>query len=454
MVEAARQSRGSARTAGWAAFGALALLGALPPAAAVRLAASRGAVRAAGARRSAPRAAARSASAPDPYELVAEDIKLMKQNLREVATLNAGSNPTGVAASQPVLTMAVQEFLKRPGKSFRPMVVLLLGRAAAASAQATKLEGAVPSAQLHPKHMRLAELTEMMNVASIIHDDVMDDEILPANGNDSAAAGANAVPAGARAEEDGALDAHKHTSTHASAADHANSPVAAVSVSGVGGNLVHKMYSANVGNKASARAEPLPSAPRGLRTPPCRARPACPRTGNPSDSRRALMPRHTLTQVSILAGDFLLARAAVELARLDDPAVVEIMAGALARPPSQSAEAGDSGALRPCMLALDLLPPLRRSRFPPFRARLFPAFSGVMDVVASVHWCRRARVDRARRHAALRVALAAGALGALVLRAHAGALGPAPRQQLPLRRAPHGLRAWLGGGRGRGGLWV
>jgi len=189
--------------------------------------------------RAAPRAAAATGAVPDPYELVADDIAQMKQSLREVAKLNAGSNPTGVAASQPVLTMAVQEFLKRPGKSFRPMIVLLLGRVAETTAVRAKLPTTrLTGDALKAKHMRLAELTEMMNVASIIHDDVMDD-VVPDAG-------------------------------------------AAVSVSGVGGNIVHKMYSPNVGNK-----------------------------------------------VSILAGDFLLARAAVELAQLEDPAVVEIMAGAL-----------------------------------------------------------------------------------------------------------------------------
>ncbi|KAJ1621639.1 hypothetical protein T492DRAFT_351156 [Pavlovales sp. CCMP2436] len=114
------------------------------------------------------------------------------------------------------------------------MIVLLLGRVAETTAVRAKLPTTrLTGDALKAKHMRLAELTEMMNVASIIHDDVMDD-VVPDAG-------------------------------------------AAVSVSGVGGNIVHKMYSPNVGNK-----------------------------------------------VSILAGDFLLARAAVELAQLEDPAVVEV----------------------------------------------------------------------------------------------------------------------------------
>ncbi|KAG8458304.1 hypothetical protein KFE25_005151 [Diacronema lutheri] len=227
--------------------------------------------------RSAPRAAAGARAAPDPYELVAEDIARMKQNLREVATLNAGPNPTGVAASQPVLTMAVQEFLKRPGKSFRPMVVLLLGRAAAATARARALEGAQTAEVLHAKHMRLAELTEMMNVASIIHDDVMDDEVLPAQ-PDVAHDARNAQDAHRRAH----AGAQGGSTARGAQPGAPSADAMPMPVSGVDGNIVHKMYSANVGNK-----------------------------------------------VSILAGDFLLARAAVELAQLDDPAVVEIMAGAL-----------------------------------------------------------------------------------------------------------------------------
>jgi hypothetical protein len=117
--------------------------------------------------------------------------------------------------------------------------------------------------------VRLAELTEMMNIASLIHDDVLDDPVLlppPASAHAAAAAAAAANGSGSSSV----------SQPHAPQQQQQQHPGA----SGATGNLVHQMYSPNVGNK-----------------------------------------------VSILAGDFLLARAAVELARLEDPAVVEIMAG-------------------------------------------------------------------------------------------------------------------------------
>jgi hypothetical protein len=129
---------------------ALAIIATLAPARAAVAPAARAVVRASRplgtSRRTAMLARSVAGSLPDPYDLVRDDIAAMKQSFREVATLNAGGAASAslVATSQPVLTMAVQEFLKRPGKSFRPMVVLLVGRVVIATAAAASLAAPQP----------------------------------------------------------------------------------------------------------------------------------------------------------------------------------------------------------------------------------------------------------------------------------------------------------------------
>jgi solanesyl diphosphate synthase len=71
-----------------------------------------------------------------------------------------------VKSEHPVLDMAAKYFFKISGKRFRPMLVLLVARAANAS---TSNED-----QIH-KQRKLAETTEIIHVASLIHDDIVDD---------------------------------------------------------------------------------------------------------------------------------------------------------------------------------------------------------------------------------------------------------------------------------------
>lgn len=147
---------------------------------------------------------ARGPPIADPFAMVADELTPFSDNIREL-----------VATENPVLSTAASHFFeKRHGKRFRPTIVALLARALPA-----KETGA------RPKQRRLGQVTEMIHVASLIHDDVLDD-----------------------------ADTRR------------------------GGDAIHKMYS---------------------------------------------------NKVAVLAGDYLLARASVELALLGNVGVVEVMASAL-----------------------------------------------------------------------------------------------------------------------------
>lgn len=86
----------------------------------------------------------------DPIEHVKPDLRVLNQSLRNV-----------VASDTPMLHAAAEYFFKLPGKRFRPMLVLLIG-------QATNMNE-------YSKHNRLAEITELIHTASLIHDDVIDE---------------------------------------------------------------------------------------------------------------------------------------------------------------------------------------------------------------------------------------------------------------------------------------
>ena len=64
---------------------------------------------------------------PDPYKLVVRDLEHIKSSIKKV--LSDNKSGSGAISSNEVLTMAAREFMQRKGKSFRPMVVLLVGRA-------------------------------------------------------------------------------------------------------------------------------------------------------------------------------------------------------------------------------------------------------------------------------------------------------------------------------------
>eukprot|EP00521_Asterionellopsis_glacialis_P006342 CAMPEP_0195283008 /NCGR_PEP_ID=MMETSP0707-20130614/1700_1 /TAXON_ID=33640 /ORGANISM="Asterionellopsis glacialis, Strain CCMP134" /LENGTH=465 /DNA_ID=CAMNT_0040342105 /DNA_START=192 /DNA_END=1589 /DNA_ORIENTATION=+ len=191
---------------------------------------------------------------PDPFKMVEKELKPFSDSISEL-----------VSTDQPVLSMAARHFFeKKQGKKFRPTIVQLIAKAVAAAVPEQSLENGKPAVngesdpEAHDvatmessgwewagasdtegkvtpdNHMgsetwrrqaQLGQIVEMIHVASLIHDDVLDE-----------------------------ADTRR------------------------GGEAVHKMYS---------------------------------------------------NKVAVLAGDYLLARASVLLARLENTAVVQIMATAL-----------------------------------------------------------------------------------------------------------------------------
>jgi len=176
---------------------------------------------------------------PDPFKMVEKELKPFADSISEL-----------VSNDQPVLNMAAKHFFEKlQGKRFRPTIVQLIAKTVAgivpedalglnvnggwewSGASNIDLEGGIVTPRNHKdsdvwrKQAQLGQVVEMIHVASLIHDDVLDES-----------------------------DTRR------------------------GGETVHKLYS---------------------------------------------------NKVAVLAGDYLLARASVLLARLENTAVVQIMATAL-----------------------------------------------------------------------------------------------------------------------------
>ena len=92
------------------------------------------------------------ATVADLLEPVEDDLDALLADLR-----------TLIGAGHPILQAAAEHLFAAGGKRLRPGIVLLLSRA---------LD---PDGQLGPRHRRLAEITEMIHTASLVHDDVVDE---------------------------------------------------------------------------------------------------------------------------------------------------------------------------------------------------------------------------------------------------------------------------------------
>jgi all-trans-nonaprenyl-diphosphate synthase len=68
-----------------------------------------------------------------------------------------------IGAGHPILQAAAEHLFAAGGKQLRPGIVLLLSRAIS------------PTGELGQRHRRLAEITEMIHTASLVHDDVVDE---------------------------------------------------------------------------------------------------------------------------------------------------------------------------------------------------------------------------------------------------------------------------------------
>ncbi|KAK7346940.1 hypothetical protein VNO80_21464 [Phaseolus coccineus] len=105
----------------------------------------------------------------DPFSLVADELSLLGNKLRAM-----------VAAEVPKLASAAEYFFKMgvEGKRFRPTVLLLMSTALNLpinEASAHIVLGGDLTTDLRSRQQRIAEITEMIHVASLLHDDVLDD---------------------------------------------------------------------------------------------------------------------------------------------------------------------------------------------------------------------------------------------------------------------------------------
>ncbi|MGK7883438.1 MAG: solanesyl diphosphate synthase [Crocosphaera sp.] len=92
------------------------------------------------------------------FSPVENDLHLLTDNLKRL-----------VGARHPILGAAAEHLFDAGGKRIRPAIVLLVSRA-------TMLDLEITS-----RHRRLAEITEMIHTASLVHDDVVDEAALRRN---------------------------------------------------------------------------------------------------------------------------------------------------------------------------------------------------------------------------------------------------------------------------------
>jgi all-trans-nonaprenyl-diphosphate synthase len=89
------------------------------------------------------------------FSPVEEDLRLLTENLKNL-----------IGARHPILFAAADHLFGSRGKQVRPAIVLLMARATFGGQEITQ------------RHRRLAEITEMIHTASLVHDDVVDESDL------------------------------------------------------------------------------------------------------------------------------------------------------------------------------------------------------------------------------------------------------------------------------------
>nr|YP_010865260.1 prenyl transferase [Campylaephora boydenii]WGT74073.1 prenyl transferase [Campylaephora boydenii] len=89
------------------------------------------------------------------FELINNDLTQLNNNLKKM-----------VSAKHPILYAAAKHLFNAGGKRIRPSIVLLISKA-------TRNNTCTQS--ILPEHKRLAEITEIIHTASLVHDDVIDD---------------------------------------------------------------------------------------------------------------------------------------------------------------------------------------------------------------------------------------------------------------------------------------
>jgi all-trans-nonaprenyl-diphosphate synthase len=86
------------------------------------------------------------------FSPVEADLRLLSENLIQL-----------VGTRHPILSLAAEHLFGAGGKRVRPAIVLLISRATMLDEEITR------------RHRRLAEITEMIHTASLVHDDVVDE---------------------------------------------------------------------------------------------------------------------------------------------------------------------------------------------------------------------------------------------------------------------------------------
>ncbi len=92
------------------------------------------------------------ATVTDLLQPVELDLEILLTDLRSL-----------IGAGHPILQAAAEHLFSAGGKRLRPGIVLLISRALS------------PNGELSSRHRRLAEITEMIHTASLVHDDVVDE---------------------------------------------------------------------------------------------------------------------------------------------------------------------------------------------------------------------------------------------------------------------------------------
>lgn len=91
-------------------------------------------------------------SATSLFSPVEADLCVLTENLKQL-----------IGARHPILYAAAEHLFGAKGKRVRPAIVLLVARAT------------MPNQGITERHRRLAEITEMIHTASLVHDDVVDE---------------------------------------------------------------------------------------------------------------------------------------------------------------------------------------------------------------------------------------------------------------------------------------
>lgn len=94
-------------------------------------------------------------SATSLFSPVEADLRILSESLKQL-----------VGDRHPILSAAAEHLFGAGGKRIRPAIVLLVSRAT------------MPGQELTPRHRRLAEITEMIHTASLVHDDVVDESAM------------------------------------------------------------------------------------------------------------------------------------------------------------------------------------------------------------------------------------------------------------------------------------